>query len=151
MSDQEKHHGESALAFSYFIAYRDMSPIKRGLRRLTELEINGKKRDLKTIGRWSTLFRWQARVKSFDKENRRQAVTAIAHKRQAEIEAFIEADLAISTDFQALIQERLTELKQSKGIRELRQLALAYRESRLWLMDLINIVDDPPTENMEGD
>ncbi len=63
--------GETALAFEYFELYRDMPD--RTLRKLSLIQVRGKTRHLKTIGRWSTNFRWQERVKSFDDEKNRRA------------------------------------------------------------------------------
>ena len=156
MKFDEKIPGESALAFQYFELYRDTNPSDRSLRKLTKVEINGKKRSLRTIGGWASQFYWQERVKVFDAENTRRAAEQIAARQQAEIEEFIEEDLQIARDFQLLIKEQLAEIKTTVGdpdnnhqkpnIRQLRQLALAYRESRLWIMELTGILQEKNDE-----
>lgn len=152
MKFDERIYEESALAFQYFELYRDTNPSDRSLRKLTQVEVNGKKRDLKTIGRWASRFQWQERVKPFDAENTRRAAEQAAARQQAEIQAFIEEDLQIARDFQALVKEQLAHIKtvandptnnhQKPNIQQLRQLALAYKESRLWLKDLIGLMNE---------
>ena len=156
MKFDERIHGESALAFKYFQAYRDTNPSDRSLRKLTQVEINGKKRDLKTIGRWASQFYWQERVKAFDAENTRRAAEQVAARQQAEIEEFIEEDLQIAKDFQFLIKQHLAEIKtvvsdstnnhQKSNIQQLRRLALAYKESRIWMMELSGILQEKNDE-----
>lgn len=156
MEFDEKIYGESALAFQYFEVYRDTNPSDRSLRKLTQVEINGKKRDLKTIGRWASQLQWQERVKAFDAENTRRAAEQVAARQQAEIEEFIEEDLQIAKDFQFLIKEHLAEIKtvvsdstnnhQKSDIQQLRRLALAYKESRLWMMELSGILQEKNDE-----
>ena len=152
MKFDEKIHEETPLAFQYFELYRDTNPSDRSLRKLTQVEINGKKRDLKTIGRWASRFQWQERVKPFDAENTRRAAEQTAARQQAEIEAFIEEDLQIARDFQVLVKEQLAQIKttvndptnnhQKPTIQQLRQLALAYKEARLWLMELSGLMNE---------
>ena len=141
--------GETALAFEYFELYRDMS--NRTLRKLTLIPVRGKTRDLKTIGRWSSNFRWKERVQAFDDEKKRRAAQEMTARQQAEIEAFIEADLKIARDMQEMTQQRLAQIKetQSRDAAEMRKLALMYNVSRIWLMELIGIIkekDDDTTE-----
>ena len=142
MKFNERMPGETALAFQYFEVYRDSSASDRSLRKLTKVEINGKKRNLKTIGRWSSQFQWQKRAQAFDAENTRRAAQQIAARRQAEIEAFISKDLDIGSAFQKFISERLAEIEQNPNIQEFCQLALAYKETRLWMMELIGILQE---------
>ena len=141
--------GETALAFEYFELYRDMS--NRTLRKLTLIPVRGKTRDLKTIGRWSSNFRWKERVQAFDDEKKRRAAQEMTARQQAEIEEFIEADLKIARDMQEMTQQRLAQIKetQSRDAAEMRKLALMYNVSRIWLMELIGIIkekDDDTTE-----
>ena len=156
MKFDERIYGESALAFQYFELYRDTNPSDRSLRKLTQVEVNGKKRDLKTIGRWASQFQWRERVKPFDAENTRHAAEQVAARQQAEIEAFIEEDLQIARDFQVLVKEQLAQIKtvvndptnnhQKPNIQQLRQLALAYKESRIWIMELSGILQEKNSE-----
>lgn len=141
--------GETALAFEYFELYRDMP--HRTLRKLTLIPVRGKTRDLKTIGRWSSNFRWKERVQAFDNEKNRRAAQETAARQQAEIEAFIEADLKIARDMQEMTQQGLQQIKetQTRDAAEMRKLALMYNVSRIWLMELIGIIkekDDDTTE-----
>lgn len=79
--------GETALAFDNFELYRGMPD--RTLRKLTLIQVRGKTRHLKTIGRWSSNFRWKERVQAFDDEQNRRAAQELIARQQAEIEAFI--------------------------------------------------------------
>ncbi|MDE0043626.1 MAG: hypothetical protein OXT74_16420 [Candidatus Poribacteria bacterium] len=134
--------GETALAFEYFELYRDMP--HRTLRKLTLIPVRGKTRDLKTIGRWSSNFRWKERVQAFDDEKNRRAAQAIVTRQQAEIEAFIEADLEIARGIQEMTQQHLAHIKetQTRDAAEMRKLALMYNVSRIWLMELIGIIKE---------
>lgn len=140
--------GETALAFEYFELYRDMPD--RTLRKLTLIQVRGKTRDLKSIGRWSSNFRWKERVRAFDNERNRRAAQEIIARQQAEIEAFIEADLQIARDLQKMTRQHLEHIKEtpSRDAAEMRRLALMYNVSRIWLMELIGIIkekdDDTP-------
>ena len=141
MKFDERMPGETALSFQYFEIYRNSSASERSLRKLTKMEINGKKRNLKTIGQWSSRFQWQKRSQAFDAENTRRAAQQVAVHRQAEIEAFISKDLEIGSAFQKLISEYLTKIEQKPNIQEVCRLALAYKETRLWMMELVGRVD----------
>ena len=130
---------ESALAYKYFELYRDAGQ-QRSLRSLCEHTVEGKKRSLSQIGRWSSKFSWQERVEAFDAKNAQLAFQRLSAQRKEEITTFISEDLAIALQVQNLCKKRLQELTDSGtqiDCRELRQLALAYRESRIWLMELI--------------
>ena len=132
---------ESALAYKYFELYRDAGQ-QRSLRSLCEHTVEGKKRLLSQIGRWSSQFSWQERVEAFDAKNAQLAFQRLSAQRKEEITTFISEDLAIALQVQNLCKKRLQELTDSGtqiDCRELRQLALAYRESRIWLMELIGI------------
>lgn len=146
MQFDERMPGESALAFQYFEVYRDSNPSDRSLRKLTRVEINGKKRTLKSISRWSSQFQWQKRVQAFDAENMRRVAQQVAARQQAEIEGFISKDLEIGSAFQQFTSEHLAEIEQKPNIQELCQLALAYKETRLWMMELIGILQEQNNE-----
>ena len=61
---------------------------------------------------------------------------------QAEIEDFIEKDVRVSQQFQEVCIRRLTEISESDTVNalELRQLAMAYTQSREWVKELIGIM-----------
>ena len=134
--------GESALAFEYFELYRDMPD--RTLRKLTLIPVRGKTRHLKTIGRWSSNFRWKERVRAFEDEKYRRVAQETAERQQAEIEAFIEADLQIARDIQEMTRQHLAHVKekQTRDAAEMRKVALMYNVSRIWLMELIGIIKE---------
>ena len=135
--------GESALAFAYFEIYRDAGN-QRSLRALCECEVNGKKRPLSQIGKWSSRFHWQTRVQAFEAEIAHTAFLKLTDQRREEITAFVANDMTIALELQKLCKIRLRKLAadtDNTDCRELRQLALAYRESRLWLMELTGIVE----------
>ena len=83
-------------------------------------------------------------MKSFDDEKNRRAAQEIAARQQAEIEAFIEADLQIARDIQELTQQHLAQIKESqtRDAAEMRKLALMYNVSRIWLMELVGIIKE---------
>ena len=135
--------GESALSFAYFEIYRDAGN-QRSLRALCECEVYGKKRPLSQIGKWSSRFHWQTRVQAFEAEIAHTAFLKLTDQRREEITAFVANDMTIALELQKLCKIRLRKLAadtDNTDCRELRQLALAYRESRLWLMELTGIVE----------
>ena len=71
------------------------------------LEVTGKKRSERVFKRWSSEHNWQERVATYDAEVERAAQELLA-QRQAEVEAFIEEDMAISLKFQKLCNTKLT-------------------------------------------
>ena len=101
-----------------------------------------KKRSLKVFGRWSSQHSWQARAAAFDAQTQRAAADALLARRQAEIEDFIEKDVRVSQQFQEVCIRRLTEISESDTVNalELRQLAMAYTQSREWVKELIGIM-----------
>ena len=136
--------GESALAYTYFEMYRDAGP-ERNLRMLCNSEIDGKKRSVAQIGRWSSQFHWQTRVEAYDAHVAHAAFAKLAQQRQDEITTFIDKDMSIAIDLQEFCLTHLKKLTQDgeeADCKEVRQLALTYRESRLWLMELIGILAD---------
>ncbi len=136
--------GESALAYAYFQMYRDAGP-ERNLRNLCEIEISCKKRSIAQIGRWSSQFHWQTRVEANDAHIAHAAFAKLAQQRRDEITKFIDNDMSIALDLQNLCVTRLKKLTKDgdeADCKELRQLALTYRESRLWLMELTGILSD---------
>lgn len=133
--------GESALAYKYFELYRDAGE-NRNLRSLCDHTVDGKKRLVSQFGRWSSQFSWPERVEAFDAKNAQLEFQRLSAQRKEEIMAFVSEDLAIALQVQNLCKKRLQELTDSDSqidCRELRQLALAYRESRIWLMELAGI------------
>ena len=135
--------GETTLAFTYFEIYRDAGS-GRALRPLCNREVRGKKRHLSQIGKWSSRFHWQTRVEAFEAEIAHTAFLKLTEQRREEITAFIANDMTIAIELQKLCMIRLRKLAadtDNTDCRELRQLALAYRESRLWLMELTGIVE----------
>ncbi len=146
---------ETKLAYAYYKLYRDMPAEERSLRVLCEREVNGKKRSISLLGRWSSEHNWQERIAAYDAEAERAAYQEKLAQRQAEVEAFIDEDMAISIKFQKLCKTRLEELDQAgkdMDCKELRQLALTYKECREWLKNLIGIlgeVEDDEAETAE--
>ena len=129
---------ETALAWQYFKLYCEMPATEWSLRVLCQR----KKRSLKVLGRWSSQHRWQARAAAFDAQTQRAAADALLARRQAEIEDFIEKDVRVSQQFQEVCIRRLTEISESDTVNalELRQLAMAYTQSREWVKELIGIM-----------
>ena len=146
---------ETPLAYAYYELYRDMPAEERSLRALCHLEVTGKKRSERVIKRWSSEHNWQERIAVYDAEVERAAYQEKLAQRQAEVEAFIDEDMAISIKFQKLCKTRLEELDRAgkdMDCKELRQLALTYKECREWLKNLIGIlaeVEDDEAETAE--
>ncbi len=145
--------GESSIAFAYFEIYRDAGN-RRSLRALCDYEVEGKKRHLSQIGRWSSRYQWQTRVEAFEAQVAHDAYLELTEQRREEITTFIANDMSIALELQKLCKSRLRKLAaetENTDCRELRQLALAYRESRLWLMELTGIVaSDTDDENQKN-
>ena len=144
--------GESALAFAYFEIYRDAGDA-RTLRDLSNCEVQGKKRSLAQIGRWSSRFHWQARVYAFEAENAQAAFQSLTEQRREEITAFIPNDMSIALELQNLCIIRLKKLAadgEEADCKDLRQLALAYRESRQWIMELTGIMEGQNHDEKEN-
>ena len=145
--------GESALAFTYFEMYRDAGN-DRTLRDLADCEVGGRKRSLAQIGRWSSQFHWQTRVYAFEAENAQAAFQKLTEQRREEITAFIANDMSIALGLQNLCTKRLKKLAadgEDADCKDLRQLALAYRESRLWLMELTGILSGDRDDETQTD
>lgn len=132
---------ESALAFEYFKIYCEIPPAQRSLQKLCDREVTGKKRTVGVFKRWSTQHKWQARAAQHDAHTQRIAAAKLLERRVAEIEEFIEKDMQTSLDFQQLCIEALAQLKNQNNIdpKILRQWAMAYRECREWIKELIGI------------
>ena len=144
--------GETSLAFTYYGLYRDLPAAERSLRVLADQEVNGKKRSVGMLGRWSTKYNWQSRVQLYDAQAAYDAYLDQAKRRQAEITQFIDEDMNIAIKFQRLCKSSLEELEQSGKKRDckmLRQIALAYKESREWLKELAGILQDEEVEDGE--
>ncbi len=145
--------GETALAFTYFTLYRDAGS-DRTLRALCDEEIRGKKRSLAQIGRWSSQFHWTARAEAHDAHIALAAFQQLAEQRQNEITAFIAKDMSMALELQDLCKTKLNTLATGdEGVdsRELRQLALAYRESRQWLIQLTGIFSEDSDDDEKTD
>ena len=137
--------GETPLAFTYYELYRDLPAAERSLRVLADQEVNGKKRSVGMLGRWSTKYNWQSRVQLYDAQAAHDAYLDQAKRRQTEITQFIDEDMNIALKFQMLCKASLEELDKSgkkPDHKVLRQLALAYKESRQWLKELIGILQN---------
>lgn len=140
----ERLPGESALAYEYFTLYCEMPAAERSLQTLCDRVVTGKKRSVAVFKRWSQQHQWQKRVAGYDTAVERAAAAELFARRQSEISDFIDKDLRASREFQALCLARLKKLS-SQGdeveSKELRQLAMAYKESREWLKELIGLVE----------
>ena len=135
---------ESKLAFKYYELYRDQTSSCRSLRALCDVEVDGKKRSLRQIGAWSSQHDWGGRVAKWDAAVERASAAELFARRQSEISDFIDKDLRVSLEFQALCLAKLEKLSaqgDEVDSKELRQLAMAYKESREWLKELIGLVE----------
>ncbi len=141
--------GETPLAYRYYELYRDMVPDERSLQVLCDREVTGKKRSIGVLKRWSSQYNWQVRVAMYDAEVARAAYQEKFVQRRSEVSAFIDADMAISLKFQKICEARLEALEaagEDVDCKELRQLALTYKECREWLKNLIGILAEVSDE-----
>ena len=139
----DRRSGESDLAFAYFQLYRDQQSGDRSLRSLTDVEVNGKKRSLNVLGRWSSKYEWPKRLRDWDFDRSKDALRTIVSKRNRELVDFIEKDFTIAKISQGLTIRRLTEMFESDAINcgEFRALMSAYGQAREFLKELIGIFE----------
>ncbi|MDP7281077.1 MAG: hypothetical protein QGG39_14515 [Candidatus Poribacteria bacterium] len=139
----DRRSGESDLAFAYFQLYRDQQPGQRSLRSLTDVVVNGKKRSLNVLGRWSSKYEWPKRLRDWDFDRSKDALRTIVSKRNRELVDFIEKDFTIAKISQGLTIQRLTEMFESDAINcgEFRALMSAYGQAREFLKELIGIFE----------
>ncbi len=71
---------ESPLACRYFELYRDARG-KRFLCSISGHTVDGKKRSLSQIGKWSSKFSWQERVEAFNAKNAQLAFQRLSARR----------------------------------------------------------------------
>ena len=98
----DRRSGESDLAFAYFQLYRDQKAGERSLRALTDVVVNGKKRSLNVLGRWSSKYEWPKRMRDWDFERSKDVLRTIVAKRNRELVDFIEKDFTIAKISQGL-------------------------------------------------
>ena len=139
----DRRNGESDLAFAYFELYRDQKAGDRSLRSLTDVVVNGKKRSLNVLGRWSSKYEWPKRLRDWDFDRSKDVLRTIVSKRNRELVDFIEKDFTIAKISQGLTIRRLTEMFESDAINcgEFRALMSAYGQAREFLKELIGIFE----------
>ena len=135
--------GESALAYEYFQIYCEMPAAARSLRALCDRVVTGKKRSEAVFKRWSVQHDWQSRVSAYDAEVERAAAAELFARRRSEISDFIEKDLQVSRMAQEICLREFQALSEAESVdvSELRQLAMAYSQSREWVKELIGILE----------
>ncbi len=105
--------------------FKRWSREERSLRALCHLDVTGKKRSERVFKRWSSEHNWQERVAAYDADVERAAYQELLAQRQAEVEAFIEEDMAISLKFQ-----KLCSTKKSSSVRN--RLSRAKKNLKTW-------------------
>ena len=135
--------GESALAYEYFKLYCEMPAADRSLQALCDRVVTGKKRSVGVFKRWSAQHEWQSRVSAYDAELERAAAAELFARRRTEIADFIDKDIQVSRLSQEICLRRYKELSATAAVdcTELRQLAMAYSQSREWVKELIGILE----------
>ena len=138
--------GESDLAYMYYEMYRDAGP-DRTLRALVSVEMKGKTRSLRQVGRWSSEYSWQVRVEAYDTYIAREACQQVLRKRRAELEKAISEDISLLLDFQKVCKARLgflaTQAEKPKvDFRELEALANVHARTREVLFDYYTEEDE---------
>lgn len=68
---------------------------------------------------------------------------ALMKERSEKIQAFIDKDLSLAERLQAQVERKLLDIENADqvDIHQLRQVALTYKESRLWMQEILTIVD----------
>ena len=134
---------ESDRAFEYFLLYRDMPPQSRSIRKLMKFEVNGEKAQFTTLGRWSTQYDWQERVRDFDFHGAQLRMMKLREQHQAENQEFTENMYQTTRAFHNAINKKLDHLAgqpaAEMAANELRQLALTFDITSKWLCQLIGI------------
>lgn len=139
----DRRSDESDLAYAYFELYRDTDRDKRSLRALCGRDVDGKKRSLNVIGRWSVRHEWSKRVRDWDIGRSRNQLRVVISQRNKELSDFIDKDFQIATSAQRLVQDKLGRISESDDLNcyEFRQMMMGYREAREFLKDLIGVFE----------
>jgi hypothetical protein len=137
---------EKPRPFTWFMRYRDMEPprsIEKLHRSCTETAPK-KGISLRSLKQYSVDFHWQRRCEAYDTQIAKEAAGALMEKRQSELDAFIDQDFSIATRMQGLVDKKLEALEKVEGVdvKELRTLAAAYKESRVWVQELLGLLED---------
>ena len=145
--------GEKPHRFKWFMRYRDMEPprsIEKLHRSCTEAAPK-KGVSLRSLKQYSADFHWQQRCEAYDTQIAKEATEALMEKRQNEIDAFIDQDFSIATRMQGLVDKKLEALEKAEDVdvKELRTLAVAYKESRAWVQELLGLLEDEREESDE--
>ena len=143
MNSTVQKRDESDLAYEYFKLYRDTDRDKRSLRALCGLNVDGKKRSLNVIGRWSVRHEWSKRVRDWDIDRSRDQLRMVITQRNKELSDFIDKDFQLATSAQRLVQDKLDRMGGSDDLNcsEFRQMMMGYREAREFLKDLIGVFE----------
>ena len=141
--------GESALAHEYFKIYRDMPSDQRSLRALCDYQVFGRKRSQSVFTRWSVKHNWQERVRIWDVQRSREALSEVIIQRNKELIDFINEDFSIAKRAQNIAKQKLTELEGSEELNahQYRQVMMGYREAREFLKELIGIFENSDSIN----
>ena len=138
---------ESARAFEYFVLYRDMTASERSLRQLAEVEVNGTKTGWTQLGRWSSHYEWQERVRDYDLHISNMALIEARQQHEGEIRTYTENLFTTSKAFNAAVMKKLAWISklpaEDMPCADLRQLALTFDISNRWLCQLIGIQEGP--------
>ena len=134
---------ESDRAFEYFLLYRDMPPQSRSIRKLMQYEVNGEKAQFTPLGRWSSQYAWQERVRDFDFHGAQLRMMKLREQHQAENQECTENMYQTTRAFHNAINKKLDHLAgqpaAEMAANELRQLALTFDITSKWLCQLIGI------------
>ena len=135
--------GESDLTFEYFTAYRDMGPT-RTLRALEKIEIAGRTRGLRQIGKWSSEFEWQTRVEAFDVNVARAASIKTVENRANALQAFITRDMGLALIIQDAFIKWCQNLE-SKTPDDYSEWVNLYSDIREWIFNHTDLSDKEST------
>jgi len=143
MNSTVQRRDESDLAYEYFKLYRDTDRDKRSLRALCGRNVDGKKRSLNVIGRWSVRHEWSKRVRDWDIDRSRDQLKLVITQHNKELSDFIDKDFQIATSAQRLVQDKLGRMSESDDFNchHFRQIMIGYREAREFLKDLIGVFE----------
>ena len=137
---------ETRLAFAYFEIYRDMPPEGRNMRKTCQHEVNGLKRELKTLGRWGTRDHWQERVKAYDVDQQKIKWKHAKEKRQKDIEKFVDNEMKISERAAAFVMLAVDDLYRDgstkRNVQQFRTLMMGYSASREHMKEILGFLDE---------
>jgi hypothetical protein len=146
----ERIKGETALAYSYFELYRDMPADSRSHAHLCSIIVEGKKRGIKQVQRWSSDYNWKERIADWDIAKNKEVLRGYLKKYGDDFRGHLQAHMVILKSFQMVasrIAKRLSD-ETKPDVKEFRQAVLGYQPVGQMLNDLLGIFSPEQLEEL---